>query len=281
MEILQLSDIHYGTDYKGKFNTKDQFNKVVEHAIKRTPSGYDMVIVSGDLVDVNPNITFKEQKEGMDIILKRACQLCKDGKHGVYVVPGNHDNREALTKSATEILGWSNNPEFMDNGGFNEPGCFMQVVTPSKASHINIVLLDSGGVVPYKGIARLAAKVMQRGSSWNDNDTLLFTHTPFATERLYHRFMKENVMPTDVGELLRPYICHYFCGHYHHLAHVDCGSLEMHLCPGIQCQIDPYSKDCSPTAIPGYQVISLSSHANGSVVVHPVIMDNYEKPSDE
>lgn len=32
MEILQLSDIHYGTDYKGKFNTKDQFNKVVEHA---------------------------------------------------------------------------------------------------------------------------------------------------------------------------------------------------------------------------------------------------------
>ena len=277
MEILQLSDVHYGTDYNGKFDTKDQFEKVVEHAIKRNPSGYDMVIVTGDLVDTHPNTPVEEQKNGMDIVLKRACHLCKDGKSGVYVVPGNHDNREALTKSAIEILGWYKDPEFMGNGGFNEPGCFMHVVKSTKSPH-NIILLDSGGATPYKGIARLAATVWQNGDSWNNNDSIIFTHTPFATERLYHRFMKENLLPSDVGELLRPYANHYFCGHYHHLAHVDCGSMEMNLCPGIQCQIDPYSKECNPIAIPGYQVISLSSHSNGSIVVHPVIMDDYEKP---
>lgn len=271
MKILQLSDIHYGADYDGKFNTAKQFQAVLDHAGYNNSSGFDAVILTGDLVNEDSGMPEDEQLHTYNYILRKASDLCNAGTDGVYVVPGNHDNRKLLSDAAKDALGWYNDSDF--NGGFSNPGSYLKVV---QMGGKDIILLDSGNVAPYKGIATLGAYIINQIDSWNAEDTLLFTHTPFKTERLYHRFMKDNLMPSDVGELLGQYIRHYFCGHFHHLTHVECGNFDMHLCPGIQCQIDPYSKGCNAVAIPGYQVIEFSTVSNSDVVVHPVILDDYE-----
>ena len=82
-------------------------------------------------------------------------------------------------------------------------------------------------------------------------------------------------MSRDFGHLIHPYATQYFCGHFHHWSQVDCGGMDTFTCPGIQCQIEPYSKDCVAIPIPGYQVISFGNHANASVTVTPVILDDY------
>lgn len=272
MEILQLSDIHYGADYDGKFNTANQWSAVVKDAKARNPKGYDAVIITGDLVDDDPKVDGKTKATHYEDIFSDALSLCVNSKAPVLVTPGNHDNREILTRVAKElpIKSWGSEDEQI---GFEEPGSQCVIMTFNCKT---IVLLDSGTVEPYKGIAKLAAYTAR--DSWRSEDAMIFTHKPFRNERLYHRFMvgTDNVMSADVGRLVSPYAKKYFCGHFHHWSQVDCGSMDMFTCPGIQCQIDPYSKGCVPIAIPGYQVIEFSTYANAEGVVHPVILSDYE-----
>lgn len=272
MEILQLSDIHYGADYDGKFNTANQWATVVKNAKARNPKGYDAVIITGDLVDDDPNVDDKTKATRYEDIFSDALSLCVSPSAPVLVTPGNHDNRQILTEVAKElpIKSWDKKEQ---PKGFEEQGSqFIAMEFNCKT----IVLLDSGSVEPYKGIAKLAAHSIHH--PWHPEDTMIFTHKPFRNERLYHRFMvgTDKVMSRDFGHLIHPYATQYFCGHFHHWSQVDCGGMTMFTCPGIQCQIDPYSKGCNPIATPGYQVIEFNTYANAEVVVHPVILGDYE-----
>ena len=272
MEILQLSDIHYGADYDGKFNTANQWSAVVKDAKARNPKGYDAVVITGDLVDDDPNVDYRTKTTRYEDIFSDALSLCVNSNAPVLVTPGNHDNREILTRVAKElpVKSWDKKEQ---PKGFEEQGSqFLALEFNCKT----VVLLDSGSVEPYKGIAKLAAHSIHH--PWRPEDTMIFTHKPFRNERLYHRFMvgTDNVMSRDFGHLIHPYAKQYFCGHFHHWSQVDCGVMDMFTCPCIQCQIDPYSKGCVPIATPGYQVIEFNTYANAEVVVHPVILSDYE-----
>lgn len=269
LNILQLSDIHYGADYDGKFDTADQWRAVVEDARNNNPEGYDAVVITGDIVDNDPNVSDDVKRERYSKVFADAVALRKNDKSPFLVTPGNHDNRKILTDVVdmeVPCFQWG----LKQLGGFaDEGGQFMFETVGSKT----IVVLDSGTVEPYKGISKLAAFVMQH--KWFDNDALLFTHKPFRSVGLYHRFMKDNLLPEEIGPMLTPYFSDYFCGHFHHLAAVNDPKMVIHACPGIQCQIDPYSAECVAIPIPGYQVISFESHANANVYVTPHILDNY------
>ena len=113
----------------------------------------------------------------------------------------------SLTRVAKElpIKSWGPEDELI---GFEEPGSQCVIMTFNCKT---IVLLDSGTVEPYKGIAKLAAYTARE--SWKSEDAMIFTHKPFRNERLYHRFMvgTDNVMSEDVGQLVSPYAKKYFC----------------------------------------------------------------------
>lgn len=272
MEILQLSDIHYGADYEGKFNTANQWATVVKHAKARNPKGYDAVIITGDLVDDDPKVDDKTKATRYEDIFSDALSLCVSPSAPVLVTPGNHDNRQILTEVADclPVKSWNSTEQ---PKGFEDIGSQCHVI---KVGSKVIVLLDSGTEEPYRGIAKLAAYT--KNHLWYADDAMIFTHKPFRTERLYHRFMvgTDNVMPAEFESRVQPYAKNYFCGHFHHWSQVDCGWMTMFTCPGIQCQIDPYSKGCNPIATPGYQVIEYTDCANADVIVHPVILGDYE-----
>lgn len=272
MEILHLSDIHYGADYDGKFNTANQWATIVNDAKSRNYIGYDAVIITGDLVDDDPNVDDRTKTARYEDILSDALSLRKNGNSPILVTPGNHDNRKILTEVASQLPTKNWNMDRQPKG-FEDPGSQCLFV---ELGCKTIVLLDSGSVEPYKGIAKLSAYTNQR--PWRAEDTMIFTHKPFRNERLYHRFMvgTGNVMSEDVGYLLSPYAKQYFCGHFHHWSQVDCGGMDMFTCPGIQCQICPYTEEVTAIAIPGYQVIEFNTYANAEVVVHPVILSDYE-----
>lgn len=268
-KILQISDIHYGADYNGLFNTKDQFLEVCRAAKQGGPvGGYDAVILTGDLVDDDDKVSDSEKAKAYEDIYAAAEGLCNDRKR-LFVTPGNHDNAHIMTE-ITRRLPMYDTQDFLQTSGFNAPGTHLLI---TEIGNKEIVILDSGNAEPYKGIARLSAHYMEHRRP--ADEMLVFTHKPFRAEALYHRFMKDNVMSEDVGDLLSGYVKTYLCGHYHHLTHVKTPSMDMYVCPGVQCQIDPYSKECKAIAIPGFQVITYEPYTGSAVEVKPVILDDY------
>lgn len=266
--ILQLSDIHLGSDYEGNLDTEKQWKAVLKDA--SINGGYDAVIITGDLMDdavcVDPasnaksgKVLTEDGKLGKYMeILNDAKSLCApSGK--LLVTPGNHDNRKLLAKAAVS-MGLDNAREDM----FDNPGENIQYASVGSKA---IVLIDSGNGEPYKAIAELAYKA-NRDKEWKRDNTMIFTHKPFKSPNLYHRFMKDNMLPIDICHHAIQYASEYFCGHLHHYASVHARLADNDFCmtvaPGIQCQIDPYSAKCNAVPLPGY--LTIKFNYNESIV---------------
>lgn len=258
IRILQLSDIHFGADYDGKFATKNQFDAVCEKALEysKNKEGFDLVVVTGDIAD-----TANEGWYGY--VLFKARELCNSSEN-LLVTPGNHDDREMLVSVLHSLKLPSMDSNDIDD--LRVPG---KQAYSAKLGDKDIVLLDTGAVkIPYEGISRIYSMPNV------PYDALLFTHCPAAVPgKLYHRFMKDNMLEPDMFDLVHKFTQHYFCGHLHHMAHVD-GKVNLHICPGIQCQIDPYAKDCQPTAISGFRVIEYGVAPYSEVTVTDYIIND-------
>ena len=277
--ILQFSDLHLGSDYDGHLDTFAQWDAVLKHAKKNCPDrlGYDAVIITGDLIDdtvcVDPDNNSKSHDEELSeaVKLKQYVDILEAAKsltaHGkVMVTPGNHDNRQLLGKAAVKA-GLEGAREDM----FMVPGACMQVMTVG--GH-NLITMDSGTVEPYRAIAELAYFV---DSDWNTRNALLFTHKPFKTRNLFHRFMKDNMLDNDIYRFLFKYVDHYFCGHLHHWYALTEEKFSMIGCPGIQCQIDPYSETCNAVPFPGYLSISFNDMETGVKSIQAHMLDNWKE----
>ena len=265
--ILQLSDIHLGSDYEGNLDTEKQWKAVLKDA--KINDGYDAVIITGDLMDdavcVDPasnaksgNGLTEDGKLGKYMeILNDAKSLCSHGGK-LLVTPGNHDNRKLLAKAAVS-MGLDNAREDM----FDNPGENIQFAHVGSRT---IVLIDSGNGEPYKAIAELAY-MANRNEDWKRDLTMIFTHKPFQSPNLYHRFMKDKMLPTDICHHVIQYASEYFCGHLHHYASVHARLADNEFCmtvaPGIQCQIDPYSAKCNAVPLPGYLTVEFGYYGSG------------------
>ena len=198
--IVQLSDIHLGSDYGGHLDTQAQWKAVLKHAKETCPNGsdgYDAVVITGDLVDddnlIDPdnNCSAWSHELSESEKFSRYMQILTDAKRllggggQLIVTPGNHDNRELLGKAAVDagVAGASENM-------FLKPGKCLQLFSTGQTS---IVTMDTGNGEPYEAISDLAYFV-NTNRGWNRDRTLLFTHKPFKTQNLYHRFMKNNML---------------------------------------------------------------------------------------
>ena len=280
--ILQFSDLHLGSDYDGHLDTFAQWDAVLKHAKKHCPdtSGYDAVIITGDLIDdtvcVDPDNNSKshdsELSEAAKLkqyveIIEAAKSLTSNGK--VMVTPGNHDNRQLLGKAAFKAgLAGAHDDMFM------VPGACVQYLSVGTRT---IVTLDSGTVDPYQAVANLAYTV-NRDKNWNKSRVLLFTHKPFKSHNLYHRFMKDNMINEQFVYHMKQYVGHYFCGHLHHYTSLydSSSNFDVTVCPGIQCQIDPYSEKCNAVPFPGYLDIFFKD-IDDSVSIKVNMLDNWKE----
>ena len=279
--ILQFSDLHLGSDYDGHLDTVGQWEAVLKHAKKNCPDkfGYDAVIITGDLIDdtvcVDPgnNTKSHEQELSEEGKLKKYVDIIEAAKsltvHGkVMVTPGNHDNRQLLGKAAVKAgLEGASEDMFMVPGS-----CIQRMLV---GGH-NLITMDSGTVEPYRAIAELAYWV-NTSNCWNRCNALLFTHKPFKSANLFHRFMKDNMLDYDIYHHICQYVGHYFCGHLHHLYSLGGdNNFGMIGCPGIQCQIDPYSEKCNAVPFPGYLSISFKDMEAGFTTLQAHMLDNWK-----
>ena len=277
--ILQFSDLHLGSDYDGHLDTVGQWEAVLKHAKKNCPDkfGYDAVIITGDLIDdtvcVDPGNNSKSHDQELSEegklkmyvdIIEAAKELTYGGR--VMVTPGNHDNRKLLGMAAVKAgLEGANQDMFMNPGE-----CLQHIHMGGK----EIITMDTGSGEPYKAIAELAYLVNSK-SCWDKNHALMFTHKPFKVHNLYHRFMKDNMLDADIKRHMQQYVGFYFCGHLHHFSSLFLDNMSMSVCPGIQCQIDPYSEKCNAVPFPGYLEL-VYSDMDTSINVKAHMLDNWK-----
>lgn len=278
--ILQFSDLHLGSDYDGHLDTVGQWEAVLKHAKANRPekSNYDAIIITGDLiddtvcVDTDNNSKSHEQELSEEGKLKKYVDIIEAAKELTYsgrvmVTPGNHDNRKLLGMAAVKA-GLEGAHEDM----FMKPGeCLQHMHMGMK----EIITMDTGSGEPYKAIAELAYLVNSK-SCWDKNHAIMFTHKPFKSHNLYHRFMKDNMIDADIKRHLQQYVSLYFCGHLHHMYTLHSETFGMIGCPGIQCQIDPYSEKCNAVPFPGYlELIYSDMDPNIKVLSH--MLDNWKE----
>lgn len=82
MKILQLSDIHYGGEYGGKFDCRRNFLSTLDYALNYSNDRIDLIVITGDLADTDHFKNYCEIKE----VLDRYPNI----PH--IVLPGNHDS---------------------------------------------------------------------------------------------------------------------------------------------------------------------------------------------
>lgn len=85
LKIAQITDLHIGGDYNGKYKVKENFEKV----IKAIPKDIDLLIVTGDVVDA-------DQPDCENNYLYVRDTIENNIKSDYLVLGGNHDNMKIL-----------------------------------------------------------------------------------------------------------------------------------------------------------------------------------------
>lgn len=243
--IIQLSDIHIGGEYGGKFDCWGNLEAVVNHisskisVINRIFGIAPLILVTGDVCEGSA-ATVENYTKVHDLISKIG------GTGNIRYTVGNHDDAKIMG----EALGF--NPDKVNVellSAYDDPYILIHIPTYTGTVDVDSVMMQ------------IHHELAQLGSAAKDIPKYVYSHFPIGY--VDHRFMN-NGHALEHGELLHECLQHVgvkeiFCGHYHS------GSITPHLsspcinvCPGIQAQLDPYSKDCMPTGdYPGYADIKI------------------------
>jgi 3',5'-cyclic AMP phosphodiesterase CpdA len=236
MRIIQLSDLHVKANRAFAFNAADSataLEKTVAHLSAMQPMP-DCVVISGDLAEHGEAGAYElvtEMLAGLDA--------------PVYVLPGNHDNRENLLR----ILGayCPTDPEAAPHICYAVP-----------CGHVRLVIIDSSRPDAHSG--RLHAPVarwLEKTLAENRNTpALVFAHHPPFLSGM--GLMDE---PYDRSEELARILrgspgARYCCGHLHRglatvwegIPAVVCPPVVMH----IKLDLSPQGGDVFSLGAPGY-----------------------------
>lgn len=270
--IVQISDIHIGGEYGGKFDCRGNLEKVLAD-IKENVAGWESrmrVVVSGDLCDRDAPVNAATPENYLYIDGRIRTVLGVSREQIVYI-PGNHDDAKVMG----ETLGFD--PEAY--GVF-----YVESENPIKYPNYAILTVPThtGKVEFPAGVgtdlveAEAAALKKRYGAEGirmvGNTANLVFSHFPIGP--VHHRFM-ENGHSLDGGTdaasaLYHAEYRHTFCGHYHIGQTVHSHGLpDIHVCPSVQCQLDPYTKSCTPIGdYPGYALIELTRAGKPVVTYH-------------
>jgi 3',5'-cyclic AMP phosphodiesterase CpdA len=196
MIIAQISDMHIrpaGQLAYRRVETDGFLARAVEHLAALTPRP-DVVLATGDLVDAGRPDEYRRLRE-----------LLAPLPMPVYLIPGNHDDRDALAA------------EFTDHDYLPRRGRFMQYAV--EADPVRLLALDTLVAGEHHGLLcdERLAWLDARLSEAPDRPTVVFMHhPPFATgippmDRYGLR------RPETLGAIIRqhPQVERILCGHLH------------------------------------------------------------------
>lgn len=196
MIVCQLSDMHLKTDGRlayGVVDTAVLLRRCIAQILK-LPQRPDAVVMTGDLVDAGKPAEYELLRE-----------LIAPLKMPVYLIPGNHDEREALRAA------------FADHAYLNQFTPFIQYAI--EEHDLRIVAADT--VIPGADGGELCAQRLEwlaltLATARERPTLLLMHHPPFATQIA---FMDE--IGLSNAEALAPIVAknpqieRILCGHLH------------------------------------------------------------------
>lgn len=258
MIVAQISDFHFRNDgekIKGKVDGAAALDAALDHVAGLTPRP-DLLLVTGDLVNKAPRPDYRRVRAGLEAL-----------GLPVYVVPGNHDDRQAMRTA------------FADWGYLPQEGEFLHYVVDDHP--LRMIGLDT--VVPGTYLGRLCpqrlAWLEERLAESPERPTLLFMHhPPFRTGIAFmDRSPFEGADAFDALLRRHPQVERLLCGHLHRPVEARFGGTIASTAPAISFQM---SLDLRPGAESSFVLepaacpVFLWSEETG-LVGHLSIVGNY------
>jgi 3',5'-cyclic AMP phosphodiesterase CpdA len=239
--LAQFSDLHIGIQGElayGRFDTSASLARCVEHLCGARPRP-EAVLVTGDLADGGS----REQYRRLRALLARL-------PAPVYLIPGNHDRREALCA------------EFGDHDYLPRSGAPLAYAVehhPVRLIALDTVVEGAEGGALDAGQLDWLERELARSPR---RPTLLFMHhPPFATGI---RRMDAIGLAPESAQRLRELVARHsqvervVCGHVHRAIQARWGGTAVSICPSTayQCRLDLESGrfEPAPEEPPAYQL---------------------------
>ena len=247
--IVQLTDCHLFADPDGSLGdiaTLPRLRLVLED-IRRLAPDFDLLVVTGDTAHDEQSATYEAFRDELGDWVER-----------LRIVPGNHDDREALARTFPRGCG-----PLADRIGF----------LVETAGWV-VIGLDSqlGDETPGELGAEQRAWLRARLEGRPDLDTVLFLHhppTPVGSPWL------DEIGLRDAGELdallqAHPQVRAVVSGHVHQEASGTIGGATVYTTPAVAPQFRPHTTTLEIAAgPPAYRIVELRpAGAWSTIVVH-------------
>ncbi len=218
MIIAQISDLHLRTDgrlLKGKVDTVAALNATIEHLNGLSPRP-DLVLATGDLVN-------KAHKQDYEFMRREFDRL----EMPVYVIPGNHDDRDMMRHN------------FADQGYLSEDNPFLHYVLEDYP--LRLIGLDTkrddhdGGEMCAERLDWLDRTL----SAAPDRPTLIFMHHPPFISGIGFMDNRKFVGAEALEAVVKSHsqIAGIVCGHMHRQISVAWGGTIACVSPSLVFQM--------------------------------------------
>lgn len=261
MLICQITDLHIksrGALAYRVVDTAAYLRRCVTHILaqKQRP---DVTVITGDLVDSGRPKAYAHLRE-----------LLAPLPMPIYLIPGNHDDRDVLRAS------------FPEHAYLRQMDRFIQYVVD--AGPVRVVALDT--VVP----GRSGGELCETRLGWLDErlaeapqtpTVILMHHPPFATGIGHMDSIGlANARPLEAIIRRHPQIERILCGHLHRPIHVRFGGTIASTCPSpahqVLLDLDPDAPSQFVLEPPAYQ-LHLWKQGTG-LISHTAFIGDFEGP---
>lgn len=201
MVIVQISDLHIGAVGKlayGRLETGRCLARCVERICGMRPRP-DLVLATGDLVE-----------EGRPEEYRRLSELLAPLPMPVFLIPGNHDNRELLARELKDHVYLPRDSPFLHYAIDRYPLRLIGLDT--------VIPSDIGGLICEERLAWLASRLEEAP----ERPTLIFMHHPPFVTGIVSMDTKGLRGADEIGKLIdqHPQVERILCGHLHRPIHV-------------------------------------------------------------
>jgi 3',5'-cyclic AMP phosphodiesterase CpdA len=258
--LAQISDLHIGlpgVKLSGVVDTADYLRKAVRQIGRLAPTP-DALLITGDLVD-----------HGHAEEYRRLRELLSPLAMPVYVIPGNHDDRDALRRA------------FSDHGYLPHAGFLHYVIDTLPVIIIaldTVVPREAGGALDEARLLWLAARLHE---TQGRPTVIMMHHPPFDTGI---GFMDSCGLLVGAAEFARlmagnANVERILCGHVHRAIEARIGTSIAMTCPSTCHQIPLDLTDNGPEAFtlepPGFR---LHRWDGARIVTHTAAIGDFPGP---
>lgn len=218
MLIAQLTDLHLRPPGLPAYRVSET-NMMTERAfdiVAQLRPRPDVVLITGDMTDC-----------GLDAEYALLRALLKRLPMPVFMVPGNHDRRENLTKAFSD---W---PTIVSDGEF------VQFVVEDFP--VRLIGLDT--VIPGEGGGRLCAKrldFLENALAQSDRPSIIFMHhPPFECGIVHMDRIRLQEGAERLADIVRAngHVERILCGHHHRPIETLFGGTIASIAPGVTHQV--------------------------------------------